>query len=62
MMRGITECCRFCTDKYEACHDHCEEYLSARNEWEKRKARISAAKNEEYLLYKYDKAKKRREK
>jgi len=52
MMNGISECCRFCEDRYPACHDYCEKYLAAVEEWEKYKAHIKAEKDDEFYVYK----------
>ena len=62
MMNGISECCRYCTDRYPACHDHCEKYLDARDKWETHKSHIKAAKEEgdALYIYKLDKIRKRR--
>ena len=60
MMNGITECCKDCKERHPACHSHCEKYLSARKEYDKRKEMIAA---ELYSpLYTYKVAKIRKEK
>jgi len=53
MMDGISECCRYCTDRYPACHDYCEKYLDARDRWEEHKSQIKAAREESDTLYIY---------
>ena len=52
MMKGISQCCRFCEERYPACHDTCERYLSAAAEWEKYKAQVKAEKDDEFYIYK----------
>ena len=41
MMGGITECCKECNERHIGCHPHCEKYLAAKDEWEKRKKLIN---------------------
>lgn len=43
---GIGGCCYECTEKYEACHDYCEKYLTTKREYEKKKEAIRQAKKE----------------
>jgi len=54
MMHGISDCCRYCTERYEACHDYCEKYLTAQNEWHAFKDNVKKAKSDEYELYKIE--------
>lgn len=53
-MNTITGCCKDCPNRHEACHDTCEKYQAARDEWEKRRKAISDAKNEPLYLYKVE--------
>lgn len=53
--RRIGTCCKECTEKYEACHDHCEKYLSAKEEWLEYKRQIKEAKKPtEYDQHKFN--------
>ena len=50
---SITGTCKDCKERHEACHDHCEKYLQARDEWNSYKEMISQAKApSEHDLYK----------
>jgi len=49
------ECCRNCKERYLACHDHCEKYLNAKDDWINKKAKISEAKAEESIYYGFKK-------
>lgn len=60
MMGGITECCKFCEERYPACHDYCEKYLEASREWEERKAHIKSVKEDEFYIYKITQIKEQR--
>lgn len=64
MMRGLSDCCRQCTERYPACHDHCEKYLDARKEWEthKRRSREMYDEYDEYKAEAISKMKRRRRK
>jgi len=55
MMRGISGCCRDCTERYLGCHDHCKKYLSAREEWREYSDKLrQARKINEYDLHKME--------
>ena len=61
----ISACCKDCTEKYQACHDYCEKYQKALDEWNDLKQKARRAKYDEYELYRQDaiqKMKKRRQK
>lgn len=63
--KSIGGCCRECTERYEACHDHCEKYQKAIEEWKEHKRRIKEAlKPNEYDEHKFSsiKAMERRRK
>ena len=60
MMNGISECCRYCTDRYPACHDHCEKYLDAQQTWEAFKDKVRKAKSDDYDLYKCEAIRKQK--
>ena len=49
--------CRDCQERYPACHDTCEKYLKAKEEYEAQKAMIKSIKEENkiYTNYKYEK-------
>ena len=49
--RGITETCYQCEDRHPACHDHCEKYLSAKEQWKERQERTKRAKEEFFISY-----------
>lgn len=48
-MGRLGECCRDCTERFEACHDVCTTYLKAHAEWEEHKAMIREAKKNSKL-------------
>ena len=60
MMNGISECCRYCKDRYPACHDFCDKYLEAQEQWNEHKRKVKAMKENEYDLYKAEAIKKQR--
>ena len=45
----VGACCKDCTEKFEACHDVCADYLKAKNEWETERERIRAIKDKERI-------------
>ena len=51
-MNTITGCCKGCKDRHPACHDTCEKYIKARDEWLEKKSVIAKAKAEPLYLYK----------
>ena len=53
--RTIGGCCRDCKERYEACHDYCEKYRDARDNWQQHKQMVREAKEEDKLYndYKY---------
>ena len=51
--RGITETCHHCEDRYPACHDHCEKYLSAKEQWNERQKETRRAKKEFFISYQH---------
>lgn len=59
---GIRSVCYDCQDRYPACHDTCEKYLDAKNEYQNRKQVIESARNEykQYDLYKLETVRKAR--
>lgn len=52
--------CHGCTERYPACHDHCEKYIQAKQDWENQKELIkeNKAKEDLYSDYKRKKYKK----
>ena len=42
--KEVGSCCRECNEKFTACHDVCEKFQKAQQEWEERKAQIEEAK------------------
>lgn len=50
-MQGISGCCRDCQERYPACHDTCEKYLSAKESWETKKQKIKESKKDPYWDY-----------
>ena len=55
-MRGIDKCCRDCTERYPACHDYCERYQVALDDWNERKAMKKKA--DEFYIYKIENIRK----
>jgi hypothetical protein len=49
----ISACCKGCEERYQACHDYCDKYQNALNEWKEYKDKIYQAKE----LSEYDKYK-----
>jgi len=49
--------CRDCQERYTACHDTCEKYIKAKEEYEAKKSMIKSLKEENniYTNYKYKK-------
>lgn len=63
--RSIGGCCKDCSERHEACHDTCEKYLKASEEWQEHKRMVrEALKPSEYDEHKFNsiKAMKRRRK
>lgn len=55
MIKGISGCCRGCTERYEACHDYCEKYLTAQKNWNEYKRKVKEAKKPtEYDEHKFE--------
>ena len=42
---GIKNVCFECQDRHPACHDTCEKYFEAKNEFEERKAKIKTERD-----------------
>lgn len=53
---SVGQHCRYCTDKYEACHDYCELYLDAVAKEKERREQIRQAKYKEQLYDGYHKS------
>lgn len=51
--RGITETCYQCEDRYPACHDHCEKYITAKREWFEKQKIAKEAKHKALLTYQH---------
>ena len=60
MRRGISGVCRDCKERYPACHDYCEKYLDANDEWQEHRKQVKAIKADEYDIYKSECARKQR--
>lgn len=45
LYKGPNTKCNGCADRYPACHDYCEAYQTALNEWKERKRQIKQKKN-----------------
>lgn len=60
MMNGISECCRYCKDRYPACHDYCDTYQNALKEWQTFKEKVNSIKKDEYDEYKNECIRKQR--
>lgn len=61
--RNYVESCRGCTERYPACHDHCEKYITARKKYDELQNKIWEDKHNPLLVYKAEKiakAQKRR--
>ena len=60
--RSIGGCCRDCSDRYPGCHDHCEKYQAAKEDWEAFKESQKATAYEDYKFKAVIKEKIRRSK
>lgn len=49
----VGNCCHGCTDRYPACHDHCEKYLEARDKWIKEKKAIYESSESDRIFDRY---------
>lgn len=49
--KRIGTCCRDCGERHPACHDHCEKYRAALDEWNNYKSMIKATKEDVYEDY-----------
>ena len=58
MARSISGCCLNCQDRYLGCHDHCEKYQDASEQWRTLKQQIKSERFDEYFSYKVEKIKK----
>lgn len=45
LYKGPNIKCKGCADRYPACHDHCEAYQQALDEWKNHKRQIKRAKH-----------------
>ena len=50
---GITGTCLGCPDRYPACHDSCERYPIAKNEWDDKRNRIREEKKKTRVFAEY---------
>ena len=46
--RTISGCCKECEDRYLGCHDHCDKYKAAKEDWEQYKESKKATAYEDY--------------
>ena len=60
---NISTVCKECFDRYPGCHDHCDKYKQAKEDFDNRKKIIFKAKqyDELYLTYMRSKRKKGRQ-
>lgn len=49
----IDSVCKDCEERYPACHDHCEKYLTAKSKFEKNKAIVHKAKKTDRDFQRY---------
>lgn len=49
----IDSVCKDCEERYPACHDHCEKYLTAKSEFEKSREIVRKAKKTDRDFQKY---------
>ena len=54
------DCCLDCTNRHEACHDHCDKYLEARAKYKERREKEKHWKYDEYYLCKADAARRKK--
>ena len=47
------DCCKDCRERFEACHDRCERYKSAKAEWDNRREKIKAEKRKAIAIDDY---------
>ena len=49
--KRIGSCCKDCKERYPACHDTCDKYKEALDEWTAYKRMVKAAKEDVYEDY-----------